>query len=318
MGAETAIAPPMIAEDDGVLNTKNIKLGPRKIIVANSVDSMKALTTGADINAGLLTSERLQGSIRKILLADQLPPADGPAKTAYEWSVRVQALRAMLGPMFGRFQAEFLQPLIERAFGIAWRANIASGYRLVGKPPASLLNRSFTVRYLSPLARAQKLGSVDAMDRYEASLGLAMQTSGDMSLGDVYDWEEAERERGLLLGVPQKLVRDQRSTQAVRDAKNEAAQKEQQAMAQQQGQMELQGAMAQRDRAAAARCAVLRDLRRRQARRADLRRSVQALCCERQGAHHGRHRRCTQDLPGRSEPRGGRVHRAHGEPAPRH
>jgi hypothetical protein len=192
----------------------------------------------------MLTSEKLQASVRKILLADQLPPQDGPVKTAYEWSVRVQALRAMLGPMFGRFQAEFLQPLIERAFGIVWRANESSGYKLVGRPPASLLNRSFTIRYLSPLARAQKLGSVDAMDRYEADLALTSQY--DPSVLDVYDMEAAKREKGLLLGVPQKFVRDARTTQAVRDAKNAAAQKQQQTAVQQQGQVAMQDAMAQR------------------------------------------------------------------------
>lgn len=244
MGAETAIAPPMIAEDDGVLNARNITLGPRKIIVANSVDSMKALVTGADVKAGFIVKESLQASIRKILLADQLPPQDGPTKTAYEWSVRVQALRAMLGPMFGRFQAEFLQPLIERCFGIMWRANIASGFRLVGRPPMSLLNRNFTIRYLSPLARAQKLSTVDAMDRYETTL--LQEAQIDASVVDVYDFEEAARERGTLLGLPQKLVRDQRATDMVRRAKAQQAQQSQQQAMQQQNQVAMQDAMAQR------------------------------------------------------------------------
>jgi len=41
--ADLAIAGMWIAEDDGVLNAKSIKIGPRKVIVANSVESMKPL-----------------------------------------------------------------------------------------------------------------------------------------------------------------------------------------------------------------------------------------------------------------------------------
>ncbi len=37
-----------IAEDDGVLNPRSIKVGPRKILIANSVDSMKRLESGAN------------------------------------------------------------------------------------------------------------------------------------------------------------------------------------------------------------------------------------------------------------------------------
>lgn len=244
MGAETAIAPPMVAVDDGVLNARNIKLGPRKIIVANDVDSIKPLLNGADVQTGMLTVEDLRASIRKILVADHLPPAEGAVRTAYEWSVRVQALRQALGPMFGRFQSEFLQALIERSFGIMWRANIRNGFTLVGRPPESLMNRNFTIRYLSPLARAQKLGAVDAMDRFEATL--AQEAAVDPSVLDIYDFEEAGRERGPLLGVPGKLIRDKRATKVYRDAKNQAAQAQQEQAVAMQGQVATQDAMAQR------------------------------------------------------------------------
>lgn len=244
MGAETAIAPPLKVVDDGVLNPRTIKLGPRKILVCAEPDNIQPLLSGADVKTGMLTVEDLRGSIRKILMADHLPPVDAPTKTAYEWSVRVQMLRQMLGPMFGRFQAELLQPLIERAFGLMWRANIQSGFRLVGKPPASLLNRSFTVKYLSPQARAQKMGDVDAMDRFEADL-IAKAEANPTGM-DLYDWDEAAREKGRLLGVPAKLILDKRATMKVRDTKAAAAQQQQQAAQQQEGQAVMQDAMAQR------------------------------------------------------------------------
>lgn len=244
MGAETVLAPPMVAKDDGVLNPRNIRMGPRKIVVANDVDSIKPLITGARVDFGNMTRESLQAGIRKVLMADQLPPLEGQTKTAYEWSVRVQMLRQMLGPMFGRFQAEFLQPLIERCFGIAWRANMRSGFSLIGRPPQSLLGRNFSVRYLSPLARAQRLEEVNAMDRFEMDLANTSQIAPETL--DLYDWSESKRLKSRLLGVPQSLIRDERKTQEVREAKAEAqAQAQQQAM-QADGQMQTQAAMAQR------------------------------------------------------------------------
>lgn len=244
LGAETAIAPPMIAEDDGVLNPKNIRMGPRKIIVANSVDSMKPLITGAKVETGLLTAERLQAAVRKVLLADQLPPMDGPVRTAYEWSVRVDQMRRILGPLFARFEAEFLQALIERTFGITWRANERSGWRLLGKPPESLLDRAYTVRYLSPLARAQRMDEVTAMDRHETAL--VAQAQIDPSVVDTYDLEEAARERAKLLGVPNKLVRDTKATAKVRELRQQAQAKQQAQAMQAAGAMQMQGAAAER------------------------------------------------------------------------
>lgn len=228
IGAETAIAPPMVAEDDGVLNPRNIRMGPRKIIIANSVDSIKPLITGAKVEFGELKADKLQAAIRRILLADQLPPHDAPVKTAYEWSVRVETLRKILGPMFGRFQSEFLQRLIERTFGLTWRANQRSGWAIAGEPPRSLLGRSWSVRYLSPLARSQRLEEVAAMDRFELALAGQAQVFGQQVL-DRYDTDAAVTERAELLGVKPKLLRDDRQLKAKREADAKA-----QAQAQQQ------------------------------------------------------------------------------------
>lgn len=57
---------------------------------------------------------------------------------------------------------------------------------------------------------------------------------------------DAKREKALLLGVPQKFVRDKRATATVREAKNEAAQASQQQQIEQQGQLATQDAMAKR------------------------------------------------------------------------
>jgi len=224
-GAETVIAPPLVAVDDGVLNPRNIKLGPRKILVAASADNIKPLITGARVDFGQIVAKDLQASIRKILLADQLQPQDGPAMTATEVHVRVQLIRQLLGPLYGRLQSEFLQPLIERCFGIAWRAGV------LGKPPETLMQRQYTVRYLSPLARAQKMEEVTGIQQFEASLIQKAQI--DPTVFDIYDVQGSARHESELLGVPQKYIRDERAVAVLQKAHQQAA------AAQQQQQVQL-------------------------------------------------------------------------------
>ena len=214
--ADLAVSGMWIAEDDGVLNPRTVKVGPRKIIVANSVDSMKELKSGADFNVAFTIKEKLQAQIRKTLMADQLQPQDGPAMTATEVHVRVGLIRQLLGPNYGRMQSEYLQTLIERCFGLALRAGA------LGQPPQSLANRAYHVRYLSPLARAQKMEDVVAMDRIEADLIAKQPVRPEMM--DLYDWDEAARLKGQALGVPGKVFRSAEDVSAIRESKADAQQ----------------------------------------------------------------------------------------------
>lgn len=227
---DLAIAGMWIAEDDGVLNPRTIKVGPRKIIVANSVDSMKPLQSGSNFNYSETKIARLQASIRKILMADQLQAQDGPAMTATEVHVRVALIRQLLGPVYGRLQAEYLQPMITRCFGIAYRAGV------LGQAPDSLAGRNYNVRYISPLARSQKLEEVTAIDQYVAGATMAAQI--DPSVMDNVDLDEAQRIRGEALGVPGSVIRSKADVEAMREqrqaAQQQAMQQEQQAAMQQQ------------------------------------------------------------------------------------
>lgn len=227
--ADLAVSGMWIAEDDGVLNPRTVKVGPRKIIVANSVDSMKELKSGADFSVSFTMKDKLQAQIRRTFMADQLQPQDGPAMTATEVHVRVGLIRQLLGPVFGRLQSEYLQPLIERCFGLAFRAGV------LGTPPESLRNREFHVRYISPLARAQRLEDVTAMDRMEEGILMKAQTMPEHK--DIYDFEEADKLRAQFLGVPGKVMRTDKQLIALREARaklqeQEKAQQQQAAMTQ--------------------------------------------------------------------------------------
>lgn len=222
---DLAVSGMWIAEDDGVLNPRTVKVGPRKVIVANSVDSMKPLLTGSDFNVSFTKKAELQQAIRRTLMADQLQPPSDPRMTATEWLGRMALLRQMLGPRFGRLQAEWLQPMVARCFGLALREGA------LGPLPEGLRNRAASIQYISPLARSQKLEEVSAMDRFEADIAATAQLKPEMA--DLYDWDEAKRLKAQLLGVPAKLLKTSRDVQKQRDARA-AAQQEQQAQAMQQ------------------------------------------------------------------------------------
>jgi hypothetical protein len=218
--ADIAVSGMWKAVDDGVLNPSSIKIGARKVVPMADINSMAPLETGADFNLSFTLETRLQAAIRKIFMADQLQPQDGPQMTATEVHVRVGLIRQLLGPVYGRLQSEYLAPMIERCFGILSRAGVF--------PPApdTLSGRDYSVRYISPLARAQRQEEVTAMDQFENTLLAEAQEKPEVL--DVYDWDAAATERGKLLGVPAKLVRSKDDIDQIRQGRVQAQQQQQQ------------------------------------------------------------------------------------------
>ncbi len=232
---DIAVSGMWIAEDDGVLNPRTVKVGPRKIIVANSVDSMKPLLSGANFNVSFSKKEQLQAAIRRTLRSDQLAPGDGPVRTAYETSVRVQMIRQLLGPIYGRMQAEWYSPMVNRCFGIAYRAGV------LGAPPQSLLEREFNVVFQSPMAKAQKLEEVTAIEATFLAVGQLAQAQQDPGVWDTVDVDEGIRIIADGRGAPSKVLRTDDEVQAIRQRRQQAQQQAQQ----QQAQMELAAPVAE-------------------------------------------------------------------------
>lgn len=216
---DMAIAGMWGAVDDGVLNPRTIRIGPRKVVVMAQKENFFPLTAGGDFKVAAVEIDRLQRAIRRVMMADQLEPQmkAGTPPTATEVMVRVELIRQLLGPVYGRMQSEFLQWLVRRCFGIGFRAGA------FGPAPRSLVQKWVRIQYFSPLARAQKAADVSAMDRYEASLGAQAQ-AGLTDAMDVYDWDEARRHRAELLGVPAKLIPDEDAVQEKRDGRAKAQQ----------------------------------------------------------------------------------------------
>lgn len=235
------------AVDDGVLNPKTIRIGARKVVMMASLDSMAPLETGANFQVSFSKSEQLRAAIRKTLMADQLTPANGPVRSATEIQQNMMLVRQLLGPILGRLQAEFPKVVVERCFGIAFRAGALEAE--LGPVPESLQNVSYTVTYISPLSRSQKMEQVTAAQAYTAGLLEQANLRQDPTVLDVVKWDEMNYEIGQDFGVPDKFLRGPKELVKKRqmDAQAQQAAKMQQA----QEQLMMQGAGAAIEGAAA-------------------------------------------------------------------
>lgn len=214
---EMAVRGIWIGVDDGVLNPRTVRLGSRKLIMASSTDAIKSIAPATDFNVTFVKEEKLQAEIKRGMMADQMPPVDGQPRTATEFYARIGFLRQLLGPVFGRYSSEFLQPLIARCFGLAYRAGA------LGQAPQSLQDRNYIVKYLSPLARSQKLEEVAAVERLYSTAGVIAQTTQNVSIFDNLDDDESLRITADALGVPNSIVRQKTEVSKVREEKQQQA-----------------------------------------------------------------------------------------------
>lgn len=207
--ADIAVGGMWLVRNDGVVNPRTIKVGGRVVIPVTDVnESMKELKTGANYQMAEYMIKGMQQQIRRVLMADQLEPLDGPTKTATEIHARMNLLRQLLGPVYGRMQAERLGPLVTRCFGIAYRAGA------LGELPEGLRGKTANIVYLSPLARAQKLEEVSAIERlyqYGTAVGQAKP-----EIMDNFDEDASLRFVADALVVPHQVLRPESQVRDLR------------------------------------------------------------------------------------------------------
>lgn len=219
--AEMAISGTYVAKHDGILNPNTIRIGPRRVLFAADAKNIQPLATGGNFQIAFEVIADLQRQIKSIMMADQLSPIQKDYASATEVTVRAQIIRQILGPVYSRLQSEYLQPLLERCFGLALRDGS------LGQPPQSIAGAVLVPEYQSPMSRAMKMEDVSAMDQYEGNLANASQVRPDVM--DLYDYDMAYRKRADLLGVPVELIKSKEKVTMERQAQAQAQQEQMQA-----------------------------------------------------------------------------------------
>jgi len=225
-----AIDPPLLVTDDGVIG--RVRMTPGGITVVRSDTAIKPLQIGSNWQITDLKENQLRTAIRQAYYSDQLQLQEGPQMTATEVQVRYELMQRLLGPTLGRFQTEFLNPLIERVFGIMLRSDALT------PRPSEMEGMNMDIEYVGPLARSQRMEEAIAVERLYQ---LAMQVvQVDPTVMDVIDHEQAIRMRATLLGVPKTVLRGEDEVAEIREQRAAAQQQAQeQAMAQQQADTAL-------------------------------------------------------------------------------
>ena len=219
-----AIDPPLLVQDDGVIG--RVRMTPAGITVVRHDGAIKPLQIGSNWQITDMKENQLRTSIRQAYYSDQLQLQDGPQMTATEVQVRYELMQRLLGPTLGRFQSEFLNPLIERTFGIMLRAGA-----LLPEPEV-IQGQKIDVEYVGPLARSQRMEESVAIDRlYELAVNVVQI---DPSIMDNINHDEAIRLRGDLLGVPKIVLRARDEVEELREQRQQAQMAQQQAEQQQQ------------------------------------------------------------------------------------
>ena len=218
-----AIDPPLLVQDDGVIG--KVRMTPGGITVIRNDSAVQPFQGGANLQLTDMKENSLRTAIRQAYYSDQLQLQDGPQMTATEVQVRYELMQRLLGPTLGRFQSEFLQPLIERVFGLMLRN------RAFLPAPEIIANQAIDVEFVGPLARSQRMEEAVAVERlYQLAMNVA-QVSPDVM--DIIDHDEALRQRAKLLGVPDSVLRGRNEVAQGREMRAMQEQQQQQMMAEQ-------------------------------------------------------------------------------------
>ncbi len=236
---EKSIDPPMKCESGIVVGDVNLVAGG--ITMLENVNGMAPMYEATNWNTAVFKGDEARAQIRRCFFDHLLDLPGGPNVTATEIVRRIELMQREMAPMLGRIQAELLNPLIERVFSVMYWSNAFD------QPPQSVASGAgegeVDVEYVSPMARAQKSGDIDAINRWVATL-VQLAGSQDPRLTDALDWVDTDKIPQLLadrMGTPAEAVRSEDEVKRMRAEREKAQAEAQQAMLQQQA-MAQQGA----------------------------------------------------------------------------
>lgn len=233
---EKSIDPPTLANYNGIIG--DLRLDPGGLTYVRDINGIRPFENGAQWQVSQIKANELIMNIRRAFFNDQLQLHEGPNMTATEVRARMELMQQILGPVVGRLQSELLNPLVQRLFMIMFRNEQFM------EPPAELMEggNKLDVEYVSPLARAQRMEEVFAVERWFGQL--IQMAQADPTVLDIVDFGSVGRMLAKRMGVPADAMKSEEEIEQLMIQRQQAAEA-QQAMAAQQATLETAGASAE-------------------------------------------------------------------------
>ena len=211
--AQLQIHPPLLVPDDGFILPVRTVPGGLNFYRSGTRDRIEPLNIGANNPLGENQLEQRRTAIRAAFYVDQLVTGNRPGMTATEVIQKSTEKMRILAPLTGRLQSELLRPLIDRIF------NLISKKKGFEAAPESMAGSEIDIEYVSPLAKAQRQGDVQASLELFQFLAPLMQV--DPNVVDYLDVDGLAKHIIKTTGVPASVVRGAEEVAAIREQKQQ-------------------------------------------------------------------------------------------------
>ncbi len=217
-----AVEPPLMAPHESIV--RGPSLVPGGITYYNAAamrnaglrDPIRPLFTGAQIPL----AREMQADVREQIFAAFFRnvlnlPTSGPAMTATEIVERKEEFVRTIGPVFGRLEADYMAPMVERAFGILLRQ---------GKfppPPEELQGQEISFEFASPVEKVRR--QLDTMNAVRTIEMIAPFVQADPAIMDNFNGDEIARDAAEFNSMPQSWLNPKAEVARMRETDSPTA-----------------------------------------------------------------------------------------------
>lgn len=221
VAAEKSLNPPLMMPDDGFMGNIDLSAGAINVYRSMSNGRLEPIQTIGNLPITLEMVQSKRNLIREAFYVDQLQLQTSPQMTATEVMARTDEKLRMMAPMIGRVQSELLGPIIERSFFLLLRLSEENDFENSPFPlPPEVLGRAnYKVKYVSPLARAQRGSEANSILAWVNSTVPLTEVAPDIL--DNINFDELVRVLHDIQSVPAVLLNDRDAVEQARNARAE-------------------------------------------------------------------------------------------------